>query len=539
MSQQRTSSSTRRATSSLASASSSRPKATSSSSSAPTSSQDLPTPSNAQPKPGHAPSATPVIAGSLAGCIVLVVCVITFLLVCKRRQRLRAERERILRSSHYSDHPSAFPRDDPLDKGDALAGYGVPPLPRSQGSASSSGSSAVSPSTVKPHRYHYTQPRAHNHHSRPSTNTSSHYQHDQSDVVAVTPNPHNQQGSQSQPQPQLHRAGSQSKSQAPSSLPQQQTHTANTYTHGESSDSQSSAIFKSTRGPDGADVRGATVTSKGMRGSNAGVPAIIITHDVEDGRDHGRGAGTTRWDGRGAVTGEPPPVATSGANWAEWGIDGIPGRHDGDPPRHGHGQGPRLEGDERGHLDGDSGQRTSRSRVSASGSEYSYLASASGSGAGSGNIESGGGEGRMEDTDRTGLMPESAGYVSNSRQRTAAAGALTSVSLPSHATTLVGTSTPSGLVAPPPPTTSVASLTRNRTQQLDTAMIPDNTLPPSSASHPTRQGQIYIGNSPIPIAPSSVVEEDAPPAYENVWRSARLEEERLRVNRKQVSQEQR
>lgn len=46
------------------------------------------TPSNARI---HKPSSTPLIAGTLAGCMVVIACVLTFILIRKRRQRLLTE----------------------------------------------------------------------------------------------------------------------------------------------------------------------------------------------------------------------------------------------------------------------------------------------------------------------------------------------------------------------------------------------------------------------------------------------------------------
>lgn len=265
-----------------------------------------------------------------------------------------------------------------------------------------------------------------------------------------------------------------------------------------------------------ADADARDVTGEGGRGSNAGVPAIVVTRDGEDIGGEGRGGGIR--DSRGSA--ELPPVTGSG-NWVDraGGRDGLPMRVD--EHRFGNEQGGEMD-----HLDGDrrSGRwrRTSRSRVSASGLDYSYPAS------GPGNFEGIGR--RMGDIGPVGLSPESAGYGYSGRPRTAS-GSTSGSSLPS---TLVASSTPSGTVVPPSPTKSAASSTGNlvtqNVQGQNADVVLDNALLSPSVPPLTRQGQnqAYIGNTPILSAPP-VVEEEAPPAYENVWATVRQEEETLRL----------
>ena len=67
------------------------------------------------PGPTHTPSQTPVIAGSLTGVIVLVVCLVTFLLLHKRRRRLctgcirRATQQDSSSQNFFSNHLRTSP----------------------------------------------------------------------------------------------------------------------------------------------------------------------------------------------------------------------------------------------------------------------------------------------------------------------------------------------------------------------------------------------------------------------------------------------
>lgn len=246
-----------------------------------------------------------------------------------------------------------------------------------------------------------------------------------------------------------------------------------------------------------------------LGGSRAGVPAIVVTRDMEDPRNGEIGGSS--WVGRDRS--ESPPVITNGipgGNGNELGRNWIPGGNGGSGHARvqAHGQGSGID-------HGDEGAP----------SRYYYLASVSGS-----------------QTDNTsgrgiGLMPESAGQGSYARQRTAS-GSTSGSSLPSSLFPLV---------VPPSPTTSIASSARNlstgarNTQQLNTERntntVVDGALLSPFAMPITSRACVGLTQTHMGSGVVDAAEEDAPPAYENVWATAREEEGRHRVDTKRVEQD--
>ncbi|KXN83330.1 Histone H3.2 [Leucoagaricus sp. SymC.cos] len=343
------------------------------------------------PGPTHTASAAPIIAGSLAGVIVLVATVLTILLLHKRRGRLRAERA--LRAAQWPE-PTTLPRDH-LDKRVTPHVYGLQAPPRTQDSASSSGSSAPSPPDVPPYNHG-------RHHLRETPIQSSPPQAIHPDRHRFTDNrsnhePQNNKSLQPPSQiPQVHKADQSSTSSAQSQSPllsPSQSHRTNTsiphtipqaniQTTADSSvprgrtpdavvvvldnnnigSTNPRAIFGDVRGSGASEQR---THDEGRGGPSAGVPAIVVTRDAENSLGGGqREFERSRWDGR-HTAGEPPPMTVNrvpSGNEKEDGRSGIPDTPGGYSHMQGH-----KQGGEEDHNNGRQRQRTTKSRGSVSG----------------------------------------------------------------------------------------------------------------------------------------------------------------------------
>ncbi|KAF5352512.1 hypothetical protein D9756_006271 [Leucocoprinus leucothites] len=481
---------------------------------------------------------------------------VTLILLNKRRRRLRAGRA----TRHYPDITSL--PDHHSNKPRSLSGYEErrPPPTHDSASSVSSPSGAVEPLDHAPQHFPH-QPHASSSHYSPRHHhrTASNYRSslDPPDHPPPPPGsaPHYKSGQSSSSGvrsqiPPL--SPSQSHSTATpvpydppqTNVPQMTSEPSVPHGHADGAvvdvaldnnnlvSASPSAIFGNTNSSDAGER---VVNRQSLGGTRAGVPAIVVTRDGEgDGRpgSGGERSGRGGQGGQGAggdIVGEsslmPANGVHSGNGKEDW-RSGTPDMSGG----YKHTQGFRQGGEEEDHSYGRLGQGTSNSHASASESEYSYRASGSGYGSTEG-AESGS---RTGDSDRLGLRP---GYSDHGRPRTTS-DSTSGSSLPSEG--------PRTLI-PAYLQNSLGQNTQHRTyDDRKTTGNAKNTQPLPFPLSSARQGQnrSYLGHIQAPIAlshlgvgaPTMEDVEDAPPAYENVWASAR-EAGRLREERRRAGQQ--